>query len=202
MPLRDRNRLLLAGGYAPVHSERALDEPEMTSALAAVESVLSSHRPFPALAVDRHWNLVHANEAALGLLDNIDATLLEPPVNVLRVSLHPEGLGRKIVNFAEWLHHLLLRLRQDADLSGDPALFALLEKLHALPSIASDRLLPRNVGIAMPLVLRNPHGGAPLSFISTTTVFGTATDITLAELTLECFFPADEETRSLLMSHR
>ena len=198
MPLRERNRLLLAAGYAPVHGERPLNAPEMSAAMKAVEAVLESHSPFPALAVDRHWDLVLANDTARGLLAGVDPSLLEPPVNILRVSLHPAGIASRIVNLADWRHHLLGRLREDADRSGDPALFALYDELRALPSPASTRPPDAVARIAVPLILRDPATDRPLSFLSTSTIFGTATDVTLAELTLECFYPANDETRAAL----
>jgi transcriptional regulator with XRE-family HTH domain len=198
MPLRERDRLLLAGGYAPLHGERGLDEPDMAAAKAAVETVLQSHAPFPALAVDRHWNLVFANDAVRALLAGVDAALIEPPVNALRLSLHPDGLAPRIVNFAEWRHHLLSRLQADADLSADPTLIALNDELRALPASPSRYPPARSSRVAVPLMLRDEASGSVLSFLSTTTVFGTAIDVTLAELTLECFYPADDETRRAL----
>lgn len=200
LPLRERNQLLLAGGYAPLHGERAMDEPDMTAARLAVEAVLRGHGPFPALAVDRHWNLITANSAAQALLEGVDPALLAPPVNVLRASLHPDGLATRIVNLAEWRHHVLTRLRSDADRCADPVLSALHEELRALPAAASQRPPSSAQSIAVPLMIRDPANGTVLSFISTTTVFGSAVDVTLAELTLECFYPADEETRKALTS--
>jgi hypothetical protein len=190
---------LLVAGYAPLHSEQAIDAPDMAAAKTAIEMILHGHSPFPALAVDRQWNLVICNDAVLALLEGTDPALLAPPANVLRVSLHPNGLASRIVNLAEWRHHLLTRLRDDADRSADPALLALYEELRALPAPASPRPYGSPQKIAVPLQIRNPTNGAVLSFISTTTVFGTAVDVTLAELTLECFYPADEETRRTLM---
>jgi transcriptional regulator with XRE-family HTH domain len=198
MPLRERNRLLLAGGYAPVYSERSLNEPDMVAAKQLVEAVLQGHSPYPALAVDRHWNLVVANDAAQALLADVAPVLLTPPINVLRASLHPDGLASRIVNLAEWRHHLLTRLCDDADRSADPALVTLHEELRALPAPISQRHYVRTSQIAVPLVLRDTSSDEILSFLSTTTVFGTATDVTLAELTLECFYPADDATRRLL----
>jgi transcriptional regulator with XRE-family HTH domain len=199
MPLRERNRLLLAGGYAPVHPERPLDSAELDAARLAVEAVLSAHEPFPALAVDRHWQLVAANAALGRLLGGAAPHLLDPPVNVLRLSLHPQGLAPRILNLPEWRHHLLSRLRAEADRSGDTVLAALRAELSAFPSPVS-QTPPRTPGfIAVPLVLADPGSGATLRFLSTTTVFGTATDVTLAELTLECFYPADAATRTLLL---
>lgn len=198
LSLRERNRLLLAGGYAPLHPERSIDEPAMAAAKHAVDAVLRGHMPFPALAVDRHWNLVLSNDAARALLTGVAPELLVPPVNVLRVSLHPAGLARQIVNLAEWRHHLLARLRDDADRSADAALVALYEELRAFPAPASRHPLGPTARIAVPLMLRQSGDDAVLSFLSTTTVFGSAVDVTLAELTLECFYPADDYTRQAL----
>jgi transcriptional regulator with XRE-family HTH domain len=200
LPLRERNRLLLAAGFAPIHDERAIDAPDMAAALTAVEAVLHGHSPFPALAVDRHWNLVLANDAASALLAGIDPGLLTPPINVLRASLHPQGLAPMIINLAEWRHHLLARLRDSADRTADPVLSALHDELRAFP-ISAGRCPPSPTPpIAVPLTLCDPVTKGRLSFISTTTVFGTATDVTLAELTLECFYPADETTRRSILA--
>jgi transcriptional regulator with XRE-family HTH domain len=198
MPLRERNRLLLAAGYAPLHGERAVDAVDMAAARAAVEGVLRGHSPFPALAVDRHWNLILANDAATALLATVGSELLIPPINVLRATLHPRGLAPMIANLAEWRHHLLTRLRADADRSADPALSALHAELRGFPGPVSSRAQGAAARIAVPLTIRDPENGRLLSFLSTTTVFGTATDVTLAELTLECFYPADEATRQAL----
>ena len=199
IPPRERNRLLLAGGYAPLHKEQPLDAPDMAAARDAVEALLAAHMPFPALAVDRHWTLVTANAAASNLLTGVAPHLLAPPVNILRLSLDPEGLAPRILNLAEWRHHLLTRLRAEANAAGDPVLDALHAELKALP-FAAGRTPPRPPNaVAVPLVLAEPVTGTPLSFLSTTTVFGTATDVTLAELTLECFYPADAVTRQALL---
>ncbi|MBO9882220.1 helix-turn-helix transcriptional regulator [Xanthomonas sp. D-109] len=200
MPLREQNRLLHAAGYAPVHGERALDAPDMAAALAAVDAVLRAHAPFPALALDRHWNLVRANDAAAAMLVGIDPTLLVAPINVLRASLHPDGLAPRIANLAEWRHHLLARLRLDIDRSADPELERLHTELNGFPCPASDRPHGAAARIAVPLSIRSGASGSILSFLSTTTVFGTATDVTLAELTLECFYPADDATRQALLA--
>lgn len=198
MPLRERNRLLLAGGYAPLYQERPLGTPDMAAAKAAVQAVLTGHEPFPALAVDRSWILVAANAAVAPLLAGVAQRLLQPPVNVLRLSLDPDGLAPRIVNLAEWRHHLLARLRSDAEASGDAALAAMHAQLRALP-FPVGRTPPRPPnGVAVPLLLADPASGRVLSLLSTTTVFGTATDVTLSELTLECFYPADAETRAML----
>lgn len=202
MPLRERNRLLLAGGYAPHFPERSLEAPDMAAAKRAVETLLAAQEPFPALAVDRHWTLVAANGAVGPLLAAVGPRLLCPPVNVLRLTLAPDGLAPAILNLPEWRRHLLARLRRDADASGDAALRDLHDELRALPAPVSPGPAAHDErgAICVPLLLRHPATGERLSFLSTTTVFGTASDVTLSELALECFFPADEATRSALLA--
>ena len=198
MPLRERNRLLLAAGYAPVHPERPLQAPALSAARDAVTAVLRGHEPFPALAVDRHWNMLEANAGIPPLLVGVSARLLDPPVNVLRLSLHPEGLAPRILNLPEWRGHLLRRLRAEAEASGDPVLVELLTEMSAYGArSACARPLADN-SVFVPLILRDPGSGRQMSLISTTMVFGTAVDVTLAELTLECFFPMDAATRETL----
>lgn len=182
------------GGYAPTHSEHPLDAPDMSAVRTAVEAILKGHEPFPALAVDRRWTLVAANASAASLLAAGRAQM-EPPVNVLRLSLEPAGLAPMIVNLGEWRRHLLDRLRAEAAASGDEALFRLHDELAAIPAPSWRRPSEPAQRIAVPLVLCAPDG-ATLSLLSTTTVFGTASDVTLSELTLECFFPSDEPTRA------
>ena len=193
VPLRDRNHLLLAAGYAPAFAQRELDAPEMGPVREAIEQVLRGHEPYPALVVDRHWGLVSANRALGGLLGGVSGHLLEPPVNVLRLSLHPDGLAPRILNLPEWRAHLLERLARDAVSSGDPALATLCDELAAYPSHGpAARVDPAFGDIAVPLRLR--QGEDELTFISTKTTFGTAVDVTVAELSIESFFPANEET--------
>jgi transcriptional regulator with XRE-family HTH domain len=198
VPLRERNALLVAAGYAPMYRERPLDDPALAAARQAVDLILKGHEPYPALAVDRHWNLVAANAMVPHLLAGADPSLLQPPMNVLRLSLHPLGLAPRIVNLAQWRRHLFERLRQQVQQTGDGTLAALLEELQAYPApdAGQPELEGEHIGIAMPLQFRSDKG--VLSFISTTTVFGTANDVTLQELTLETFFPADEATASAL----
>ena len=202
VPLRERNRLLLAAGYAPVFAERPLSDPALHAAREAVERVLRGHEPFPALAIDRHWTLVAANRAVTPLLAGAAPRLLAPPVNVLRLSLDPEGLAPRIVNLVQWRAHLLDRLQQQVDASADATLAALHEELRAYPlPRAAPRPVPGAVapdgaGVFVPLQLATDDG--TLSFLSTTTVFGTPVDVTLAEIALECFFPADEATAARL----
>jgi transcriptional regulator with XRE-family HTH domain len=192
VPLRERNAMLLGAGYAPVYSERPLDDPQLAPARRAVELVLKGHEPFPALAIDRHWHMVAANAAVAPLLEGVAPFLLEGPVNVLRLSLHPQGLAPRILNLGEWRAHLLERLRRQAWLTSDAALAALLEELCAYPSAEGAGDLDGFGEVAVPLRLDTPLG--ELRFFSTTTVFGTPRDVTLDELAIEAFFPADEAT--------
>jgi transcriptional regulator with XRE-family HTH domain len=198
VPLRERNALLLAAGYAPVFPERPLGDPALEAARAAMDLVLKGHEPFPALTVDRHWSLVAANAAAQRLLAGVDAALLAPPINVLRISLHPQGVAPRIANLAEWRAHLLARLKRQIDLTGDPILAELLQELSAYPvtDSGSPHATQDYGGVVVPLQLR--AGDAVLSLFSTTTVFGTPVDITLSELALESFYPADAVTADLL----
>jgi transcriptional regulator with XRE-family HTH domain len=199
VPLRERNALLLAAGYAPAYGERPLADPTLGGAKRAVELVLTGHEPYPALAVDRSWNLLAANRAVAPLLAGVtDAALLEPPVNVLRLSLHPGGLAPRIVNLTEWRAHLLERLKRQIEATADPALVVLARELRAYPAPPAARGVGVSkqedyAGVAVPLRLTTEAAGT-LSFISTTTVFGTPLDVTLSELALETFFPADAET--------
>jgi transcriptional regulator with XRE-family HTH domain len=197
VPLRERNMLLVAAGYAPVFPERPLGDPALGAARKAIELVLAGHEPYPALAVDRHWNMVAANKTVGRLMAGIDAVLLKPPVNVLRLSLHPLGLAPRIANLAEWRAHLLARLRRQIDLSADPVLAALLTELRAYPApLGAVPAVAEYGDMVVPFRLASPAG--MLSFFSTTTVFGTPVDITLAELALESFFPADAATADSL----
>lgn len=203
VPLRERNALLLAAGFAPAFAERPLDDPALAAARAAVERILQAHVPHPALAVDRHWHLVAANAAVAPLLRGVtEAALLAPPVNVLRLSLHPRGLAPHIANLAEWRAHLLERLRRQVMASADPALAALLAELSGLeapaPASAPVRGAPEHAagGLVVPLELDSLEGR--LSLISTTTVFGTPVEVTLSELAVEAFYPADAATAERL----
>lgn len=193
VPLRERNTLLLSAGFAPVFRDRPLDDPALERARAAIDVILKAHEPHPALAVDRHWTLLAANAAVAPLLAGADPMLLKPPVNVMRLSLHPRGLAPLIVNLGEWRAHLLDRLRRQYRLTLDPAIDALLQEVSAFPGRGEDRAdRAHQDEIAVPLKLRTQAG--TLSFISTVTVFGTAVDITLSEISLEAFYPADAAT--------
>lgn len=194
VPLRERNTLLLAAGYAPAFAQRGLDEPEMGPVRDTLEQILAGHEPYPALVVDRHWGLVAANSAVTLFTDGVAAQLLEPPVNVMRLSLHPDGLAPRIVNFAQWRAHVLDGLGRQAVLSGDPAIAALHDELAALPGGDEPAAVPDLDlgGISIPLILR--HEDRELRFISTATTFTTAIDVTVSELSIESFFPADAAT--------
>ncbi|MER5334742.1 helix-turn-helix transcriptional regulator [Micromonospora sp. NPDC002717] len=198
VPLRDRNRLLLSAGYAPVYSHAPLDSPELRRVLDAVRRVLRAHEPYPAVAVDRLWNLVAGNAALPLLTEGVATHLLRPPVNALRLTLHPEGLAPRIVNLAEWRDHLLGRLRRHLGLTADPELTALHEELRGYPGGSADPAaeLPRAGDVVVPLRLRRP--GGELSFLSTVSTFGTPLDVTVEELSVESFFPADEATSAYL----
>jgi transcriptional regulator with XRE-family HTH domain len=200
IPLRERNALLTAAGYAPMYAEHSLADPALAAARKAVDLVLSGHEPYPAIAVDRHWTLVAANAAVPPLLAGVRAELLQPPVNVLRLSLHPQGLAPRIANLAQWRAHLIARLHAQIAVTNDGRLSELMRELCEYPvPAASDHDVGRDAdhaGIVVPLQLRTDAG--LLSFLSTTTVFGTPVDITLQELALESFFPADAQTARIL----
>ena len=201
VPLRDRNALLMAAGFAPAFQEKRLDDASLATARKALDLIIQGHEPFPALAVDRHWTLVAANAAVQRLLDGVDAELLRPPVNVIRLSLDPRGLAPRILNLRQWRSHLLDRLRRQYRLTRDPIIDALLRELGSHPYTDNDATTSPSIagdmdGVAVPLQLATPQG--VLSFISTTTVFGTPTEITLSELSLEAFYPADAATATLL----
>lgn len=200
VPLRERNRLLLAGGFAPAYSERALDAPQMDAVRTALRLVLGGHEPYPALVVDRHWNLLEANAAVALLTADVAPDLVSGTPNVLRLSLHPDGLAPRIVNLGEWRAHLLSRLKRQALVSADPELVALHAELKALPCDQPEPVveLPGPGSVLVPLGLR--HDGRVLSLLSMTAVFGTPMDVNLAELAIESFYPADAETAELLRS--
>ncbi|HWZ98236.1 MAG TPA: helix-turn-helix transcriptional regulator [Candidatus Dormibacteraeota bacterium] len=202
VPLRERNVLLVAAGYAPIFPEHRLTEPALENARKAVDLVLTGHEPYPALAIDRHWMLVASNRTVAPLLAGADPALLQPPVNVLRLSLHPGGLAPRIENLAEWRSHLLARLHQQIEITADPVLVELMNELRAYPvpserkSAGSPAANRDYAGVVVPFELITESG--VLAFISTTTVFGTPVDITLSELALETFFPANSATAEAL----
>jgi len=191
VPLRERDAMLLAAGHAPAFGTRDLDAPEMAPVREAIELVLSAQEPYPAAVVDRGWNLVAGNSGIALLTAGVAPELLEPPVNVLRVSLHPEGMAPRIANLAEWREHLLHRLRRQVSLTGDADAAELLAELESYPAPEADDV-PHNE-IVVPLRLRDG-----LAFFSTVAPFGTAVDVTVSELAIESFFPADEATAEAL----
>jgi transcriptional regulator with XRE-family HTH domain len=198
IPLRERNQLLLAAGYAPVYRETPLEEPQMAEVRDAVRQLLTGHEPYPAVVVDRAWTLLDANTSVGIFTDPVAPELLAPPANALRVSLHPEGMAPHIVNLGEWRAHLLARLRRQVALTADSGLARLLDELRSYPcdQPEPDVELPGPGDVFVPLRVR--HQGRVLTFFSTVATFGTPLDITLAELAIESFFPADRETAALL----
>jgi hypothetical protein len=182
----------MAAGFAPMYGQHTLDDPALAAARSAIDLVLAGHEPYPALAVDRQWNLVAHNRALPYLLVGLPAELLVPPINVLRLSVHPQGLASRVLNLAERHAHLFARLARDIEISADPGLIALRDELLTYPVPVGVASLDRP-GVVVPLRLRQPDG-ALLSFITTTTVFGTPLDVTVAELAIESLFPADAAT--------
>jgi transcriptional regulator with XRE-family HTH domain len=197
VPLRERNQLLLAAGHAPVFEQHELDEPEMAPVRDALQLILDGHDPYPAVVVDRAWEMVAGNRAVSLLITGVAPDLLEPPVNVLRLSLHPEGMAPRIANLGEWRAHLLERLRRQIALTGDAALQTLLEELEGYPGGEEPEAGEQT--IAVPLRLTIDAG--ELAFISTVATFGTAVEVTASELSIESFFPADAATADAMRAY-
>lgn len=195
VPLRERNSLLTAAGFAPLYRETPLSAPEMDQARAAIDLVVQSH-PYPAIAVDRHWDVVNANEQALTLVGDVDPALLDPPLNVYRVSLHPGGLRSRVANFDEYAHHLLARLQHEVSMSADEDLAGLLNEMQGYVDVPKAAAWAPAANVLLPMRIR--VGDRVLSYMSTISVFGTPVDITLAELAVEMFFPADADTAAFL----
>ncbi len=194
VPLRDRNALLLAGGFAPAYPERGLAEPELQAVRNALKRVLDGHEPYPAAVVNRWWELVDANAGIALLTGGVSPELLAPPVNVLRLSLHPDGMAPRIANLPEWRAHLLARLHRQAEATGDPRLVTLYAELAAYPG--GQAAVPDRADVVVPLRYRTPR--AELSFLSITAVIGTPMDVTVEELAIESFYPADDQTAAAL----
>ena len=205
VPLRERNAMLLAAGYAPRYRHTPLDDEALASVRSALNELIRAHDPYPALVVDRHWNLVNANNGALALVANVAPHLVEPPLNVYRATLHPEGMSQFIDNLDEWSRHLLGTLDRQVAVTRDPELRALLDEVSTYPNIAelqssaagAWRTRSNIPTVVVPLQLRVPDGeGGTLvqSWFSTNTSIGTPADITLDELHVELFHPADEAT--------
>jgi|SRR5919109_2286403 transcriptional regulator with XRE-family HTH domain len=198
IPLREQNALLLAAGYAPVFGETPLETEEMTPVRRALDAILVGHEPYPAVIVDHQWEIVASNKPARMFLERVSEELTAPPANALRITLHPDGMAPRILNFAEWSAHLLTRLHRQALLSQDPALAELERELLSYPGVEphSAAAEPAEM-LFVPLRLQIPDGPA-LSLFSTLATFGTALDITLEELSIESFFPGNEETEAYL----
>jgi transcriptional regulator with XRE-family HTH domain len=194
VPPRDQNHLLIAAGLAPVYAERALDDPDMVAVRDGVDKVLAAYEPFPCLAVDRGWRVLRFNAGAAVLLEGVAPHLLELP-NALRIALHPDGLAPRIRNLAQWRHHVIGRLRREVAVSGSDQLSSLLAELESYPGGFEET---RDLGgVAVPLELCTGDGRL-LTFLSTITTFGTALDLTAAELSIEAFLPADQATAAAL----
>lgn len=196
VPLRERNQLLLAGGYAPAYPQHGLDAPELESVRTALSQVLRGHEPYPAVVIDRWWDLVEGNAAIAVLVEGCAPHLLQPPVNVLRLSLHPEGMASRIVNLGQWRAHLLEQLRRRAEQTGDARLLELQDELRAYPG--GDESVPAPHDVVLPMVLRS--GDRELALFSIEARVGTATDVTVDELSIETFYPADPATAEHLRS--
>ena len=194
IPLRERNALLVSAGFAPMFRERGLDDAALAAARRAIDVVLEAQRPFPAFALDRHWNVAASNSALQELYEGVADELMKPPVNALRLSLHPRGIAPRIANLAEWRAHLVARLRRQVEITGDKVLEGLLEEVLSYKNNESNLKPTSNLeqSVLVPLKIHTSLG--LLSFLSTTTVFGTPVDVTLSELAIEMFFPADAET--------
>ncbi|MEW2359409.1 helix-turn-helix transcriptional regulator [Spirillospora sp. NPDC029432] len=195
VPLRDRNLLLVSAGYAPVYAETPIEEPRMDSVRAALRQVLRGHEPYPAVVVDRFWNLIDANQAAGFFMEGAPPELLEPPLNVLKLSMHPDGMARNIVNLGEWRAHMIDRVRRHVALTADAALAQLYRELRDFPGPEA-ATAPTGQEVVIPLRIR--YGDRTLSFFSTIATFGTPVDITVAELAIESFYPADPATADFL----
>lgn len=201
VPLRERNALLLAAGYAPVYAERELNAAEMGPVRQAIDRFLRAHEPYPAVVVDRYHNLLASNDALDLLLDGVAAELLQPPANGMRIALHPNGMAPRTLNLPEWSAHLLHRVRREAQVTGDPQLADLYDELIGYPGVHVTPQHPdvHPADIVLPLRLLDTDGSSELAFFSTLSTFGTAADITLSELAIEAFYPANAHTALRLL---
>lgn len=201
IPFREQNRLLLSSGHAPAFPERAIDDPDLAPVREAFRSVLARHEPYPAVAVDRHWNLVAANPALFALTEGVEVApaLLDPPINILRLGLHPEGLAPLIVNFGQWRAHFCGRLERQVATSGDQRLAALLEEIAGYPSAAGEHesAFERASEVLGPLRLTAP-GGGELALFGMFATFDTPFEVTSSEMAIELLFPADRASAEIL----
>jgi transcriptional regulator with XRE-family HTH domain len=198
VPLAERNTMLLAGGYAPAYPSHELSDPQLAPVRTAVRQILDGHGPYPAVLIDQHWHLVEANPAVALLTAGAEPHLLASPINVLRLSLHPDGMAPRILNLPQWRTHLLNRLRQQAVTTNDPALYELHEELRGYPGDNGHAAPMCDPVSRVVIPLRYRHNDQELSFFSTTTLFGTPLDVTVAGLAIEAFFPADPATTETL----
>lgn len=196
MPLADRNQLLLAAGLAPEFDDARRDSAATRYLLDVLDLALAAHDPWPALVIDAHFDVVATNAAVDRLMALVDADLLDPPVNVVRVMLHPRGLAKHVVNMAAWRHHLLRQVRQHAAVAPSPDLVALYEEAAGYPVREGEAPVSRGATFALPLEL--DVDGARLRLYSTVATFGTPLDVAASELALETFLPADDATRHWL----
>lgn len=198
VPLRHRNDLLVAAGYAPRYSTVAWDDDEFAPIREAVHTVLGAHEPAPAIVVDHSWNLLAANRAASVLAEGAAPELLEPQVNVLRLCLHPKGLATRILNLDEWSDHILTNLAKQIAVAPSPPLESLRDELlgHLATMGVTPTTHPEPPRLAVPLHLETADG--QLRLLVTIATFGTAMDATLAELTIEAFLPADAASLHIL----
>ena len=200
VPLRERNTMMLAAGYAPIYAEHPLDSQEMEPVRTALDRFLRAHEPYPALVVDRRHNIVAANDALGTLTADCSPELLEAPANAIRIALHPEGMAPRIANLREWSAHLLSRLRREAAITGDPWLEQLRAEAEAYPGVVAEPPAGERPATDILVPLRIRDGTEELAFISTISTFGTALDITLSELSVEAFYPANAQTAMRMLS--
>lgn len=196
VPLRDRNALLIAAGYDAEFPMRVLGDPVLTGVWSMIEQIVANHTPYPALAIDRHWSIVASNEILRDIIAGADPALLSTPVNWARLTLHPAGLAPRIANLSDWYAHATARLRRQFDATGDAVLSDLLEEVGDYPVPPQSDQDPKADAVAVPLRLMTVDG--PLSFYCASTVFCSAVDVTLAEVTIETFYPADSDTAAIM----
>jgi transcriptional regulator with XRE-family HTH domain len=199
VPVRERNGMLLAAGFAPLYTERSLEEPQMALVREAIDRFLRAHEPYPAIVIDRYHDLLASNDALEALLEGVSPELLEPPANALRIALHPNGMAPRTLNLGEWSAHLMRRLHREVQITADPCLESLYDELAGYAGV---ELAPPQGEVQAPEIvvpLRVRDGDGELAFFSTISIFGTAVDITLAELSIEAFYPANAHTANRLL---
>jgi transcriptional regulator with XRE-family HTH domain len=199
VPARERNTLLLAAGFAPLYTERALGEPQMALVREAIDRFLRAHEPYPAIVIDRYHDLLASSDALEALLEGVSPELLEPPANALRIALHPRGMAPRTLNLGEWSAHLMGRLHREMQITADPRLESLYDELAGYPGVELASLPGHLEAPEIVLPLRLRDGERELAFFSTIATFGTAVDITLAELSIEAFYPANARTANRLL---